>query len=94
MGLPDAVKAKRQQILTIAVRHGARNVRLVGSVARGEADERSDVDRLVDMEPGRSLLDHAALSTELNRLLNGKVDVISERGLKPRRREPVLKEAL
>ena len=94
MGLPEAVKAKRQEILTIAARHGARNVRLFGSVARGEAEERSDVDLLVDMEPSWSLLDHAALSIELNRLLNCKVDVISERGLKPRIRERVLKEAV
>jgi predicted nucleotidyltransferase len=94
MGLPEDVKTKRQEILTNAARHGARNVRLFGSVARGEADERSDVDLLVDMEPGRRLLDHAALSIELNRLLNCKVDVISERGLKARSRERVLKEAV
>jgi hypothetical protein len=94
MGIPETVKAKRQEILTIAARHGARNVRLFGSVARGEADERSDVDLLVDMELGRSLLDHAALSIELNRLLDCKVDVVSERGLKPRIRERVLREAV
>jgi predicted nucleotidyltransferase len=94
MSLPEKVKAKRREILTIAARYGARNVRLFGSIARGEADERSDVDLLVDMEPGRSLLDHAALSIELNRLLDCKVDVISERGLKPRIRERVLKEAV
>jgi len=94
MRLPEKVKAKRQDILAIAARHGARNVRLFGSIARGEADDRSDVDLLVDMEPGRSLLDHAALSIELNRLLNCKVDVISERGLKPRIGERVLKEAI
>ncbi len=94
MSLPERVKAKRGEILAIAARHGARNVRLFGSIARGEADERSDVDLLIDMEPGRSLLDHAALSIELNRLLNCKVDVISERGLKPRIRERVLKEAI
>jgi predicted nucleotidyltransferase len=94
MSVPEKVKVKRQEILAIAARHGARNVRLFGSVARGEADELSDVDLLVDMEPGRSLLDHAALSIELNRLLDCKVDVISARGLKPRIRERILKEAL
>lgn len=94
MRLPERLKAKRQDILAIAARHGARNVRLFGSIARGEADERSDVDLLVDMEPGRSLLDHAALSIELNRLLGCKVDVISARGLKPRIRDRVLKEAV
>ena len=94
MGIPERVKAKRQEILTIAARHGARNVRLFGSVARGEADERSDVDLLVDMELRRRLLDHAARSIELHRLLDCKVDVVSERGRKPRIRARVLKEAV
>lgn len=67
MGLPEKVKAKRQEILTIAARHGARNVRLFGSLARGEADERSDVDLLVDMDPGRSSSDFA-LQCEADKL--------------------------
>ena len=54
------LKEKREEILRLAAKHGARNVRVFGSVARGEADEQSDIDLLVDMEPGRSLLDHAA----------------------------------
>jgi hypothetical protein len=68
-------------------------VRVFGSVARGEADERSDIDLLVQMEPGRSLLDHAALWLELEKLLGRGVDVVSEKGLRPRVREHVLRDA-
>jgi len=84
---------KRNAILDAAERHGARNVRIFGSVARAEDDERSDLDFLVEMEPGRSLLDHAALLLDLEQLLGCKVDVLSERGLKARMRERVLSEA-
>ncbi len=88
------LKAKREDILRIAAKHGARNVRVFGSVARGEADEQSDIDLLVEMESDRSLLDHAALWLELQEVLGCKVDVVSERGIKPRIRERVLKEAV
>lgn len=84
----------RNEILAIAARHGARNVRLFGSVARGEADERSDIDLVVDFDPERSLLDHAALSLELQELLGREVDVVSGRGLKPSIRERVMAEAV
>jgi len=84
---------KRAEILETARRHGARNVRIFGSVARGEADEKSDLDFLVEMEPGRSLLDHAALLLDLEELLGCKVDVLSEKGIKARMRERVLREA-
>lgn len=80
--------------MRIAARHGARNVRVFGSVARGEADEKSDIDLLVEFEPGRSLLDHAGLWLELQELLGCKVDVVSDRGIKPRIRERVLREAV
>jgi predicted nucleotidyltransferase len=69
-------------------------VRVFGSVARGEADEQSDIDLLVEFEPNRSLLDHAGLWVELQELLGVKVDVVSERGLKPRIRQRVLQEAI
>lgn len=94
MGLDELMKSKRQEILTIAARYGARNVRIFGSVARGEADEASDIDLIVEFEPGRSLLDHAGLWLELQELLGCKVDVVSDRGIKPRIRERVLKEAV
>ena len=71
-----------------------RSVRIFGSAARGEADERSDVDVLVDMEPGRSLLDLAGVLVDLEELLGCKVDVVTERGLRERIRERVLQEAV
>ena len=61
MTLEALLKEKREEILRIAARHGARNVRVFGSVARGDADAQSDIDLLVEFEPDRSLLDHAAL---------------------------------
>jgi predicted nucleotidyltransferase len=92
---PEALlKEKREEILHIAARHGARNVRVFGSVARGEADAQSDIDLLVEFEPDRSLLDHAALWLELQELLGCKVDVVSEGGVKARIRDRVLREAL
>lgn len=84
----------REEILEIASRHGARNVRLFGSVARGEDDEHSDIDLLVDLDSSRSLLDHAALLLELRALLGDGVDVVTERGMKPRVRERVLEDAV
>ena len=94
MNLQTLLKEKREQILAAAARHGATNVRIFGSVARGEADENSDIDILVTFEAGRSLLDHAALLIELEELLGCKVDVVSEKGLRPRMRETVMRDAL
>ena len=94
MTLEALLKEKREEILRIAAKHGARNVRVFGSLARGEADAQSDIDLLVEFEPDRSLLDHAALWLELQDLLGCKVDVVSEGGVKARIRERVLREAL
>jgi len=69
-------------------------VRIFGSVARGEADSESDIDFLVNMEPGRSLLDLCGLLIDLEELLGRKVDVVTEKGLRDRIRERVLKEAV
>ena len=93
MNLRNLVKEKRAAILDTAKRHGAQNVRIFGSVARGDFDEKSDLDFLVEMEPGRSLLDHASLLLDLEKLLGCKVDVVSEKGIKTRIRERVLREA-
>ncbi|WP_284057160.1 nucleotidyltransferase family protein [Thermalbibacter longus] len=90
----ELLKEKREEILRLAAKYGARKVRVFGSVARGEADEESDIDLLVEFEPGRSLLDHAGLWLELQELLGCKVDVVSERGIKPRIRERILREAV
>jgi hypothetical protein len=81
-------------MLRIAGGHGACNVRLFGSVARGEDDEESDIDLLVELEPGRSLLDLGGLQYDLERLLGRRVDVVTERGVKARMRERVLAEAV
>lgn len=94
MGLNKLIQDKRPEIFKIAARHGAYNVRLFGSVARGEADEASDVDVLVELEPNRSLLDLGGLLADLEELLGCKVDVVTERGLKTRIRDRVLKEAV
>jgi len=93
MGLEELLKEKREEILKIAASHGARNVRVFGSVARGDADESSDVDLLVDMEPDRSLLDVTALVADIRALLGRRVDVVSEKGLYWLLRRRILKEA-
>jgi predicted nucleotidyltransferase len=87
------LKNKREEILRIAAKHGARNVRVFGSVVRGEARPDSDVDFLVEMEPGRTLLDMGGLLMELRDALGREVDVVTERGLKTRIRDRILKEA-
>ena len=88
------LREKRDDILRIAARHGASNVRVFGSVARGEADEESDIDFLVDLAPDRSLLDLGGLWWDLNDLLGGKADVVTEQGLRDHIRERVLEEAM
>jgi len=94
MDLGALLKEKREDILRIAAKHGARNVRVFGSVVRGEARPNSDVDFLVDMQPGRTLLDMGGLLMDLRDALGQEVDVVTERGLKTRIRERVLKEAM
>jgi len=94
MTTEQLVKRKREEILRVSAQHGARNVRIFGSVARGEADEASDIDFLVEMEPGRSLLDLGGLQVELESLLGRHVDVVTVRGLKARIRSTVLREAV
>ncbi len=94
MSVKELLQAKRTEILHIAARHGAHNVRIFGSVARGEDDEQSDVDFLVEMDEGRSLMDHAALLVDLEELLGRKVDVAPENVLRPKIKDRVLKEAV
>lgn len=88
------VKEKREEILRIASRYGAHDVRVFGSLVRGEADRESDVDFLVELEAGRSLLDLGGLQMELESLLGRQVDIVTARGLKARIRERVLREAI
>jgi uncharacterized protein len=93
LGIKDLLQAKREEILRTAATHGASNVRVFGSVARGEAGENSDIDLLIDLEQGRSLLDQAGLMVELEDLLGRKVDVVTEQGLYWLLRRRILKEA-
>ncbi|MFO8008652.1 MAG: nucleotidyltransferase family protein [Candidatus Brocadiia bacterium] len=88
------ITERRQEVLRTARRHGARNVRLFGSVVRGEAEARSDVDVLVELEEGRSLLDHVALKQDLEDLLGCPVDVVTENALHRLLRERILEEAM
>jgi hypothetical protein len=94
MTVAALLSEKRKDILRIAAKYGARQVRVFGSVARGEDDEQSDVDFLVDLEAGRSLLDLGGLQYELESLLGRPVDVVTEHGLKARMRERTLREAV
>jgi predicted nucleotidyltransferase len=90
----DTIREKRDAIMRIAAKHGATQVRLIGSVARGEARPDSDVDLLVTWSEGTSLLDQAALMLELERLLSRKVDIASDGWVKPSIRESVYRDAV
>jgi predicted nucleotidyltransferase len=84
----------RDTILRIAEQHGVLNVRVFGSVARGESTQRSDVDLLVAMEPGRSYLDFVAFWQDVEEALECKVDVVDDGGISPYLRERILREAI
>ena len=90
----DVIRKKRTRILAIAGRHGATNLRVFGSVARGDAGPESDLDLLVELEPGRSLLDHIALIQDLEEALGCKVDVVTVKALKERYKKRVLDETI
>ena len=85
---------QRQKILQIAASHGARDVRIFGSMARGEARPDSDLDLLVKLDPGQSLLDIIALKQDLEDLIGRKVDVLTEAAISPYIREQVLENAI
>ncbi len=93
-GINTLLRAKREDILRTAMRYGAYNIRVFGSVVRGEADIKSDIDLLVDIEPGRTLFDLESLLIDLQSLLGREVDVVTEKGLRGRIRERVLKDAV
>lgn len=88
------IKRYRSEILDLAMRHGAGNVRVFGSLARGEGKEDSDLDLLVTLGEGRSLLDLVGLKQDLEDLVRRPVDVVTERALSPYLRERVLSEAV
>ena len=94
MGINELLGQKRAEILSLAAKYGASDIRIFGSVARGTADTDSDIDFLVDLEPGWSLFDLGGLMTDLQQLLGRNVDVITPAGLRPKFRRRVLKEAV
>ena len=94
MSIFELLKGKREDILRIATQHGASNIRIFGSVARGEVKSGSDIDFLVELESSRSLLDRIALIQDLEDLLGTKVDVATDKGLGERVRDRILREAL
>lgn len=94
MSIEELLKNKRVEILRVAAKHGARNVRIFGSAARGEAKPGSDVDFLVDVAPQHSPFFPGGLLVDLEETLGCKVDIVTERGLHWYIRERVLKEAV
>ena len=94
MTLQNLRAARRDEILNLATKRGARNVRVFGSVVRGDNRPDSDVDFLVEMEPGRTLFDLSGFVLDLQELLGTSVDVVTEAGLRPRIRDRVLAEAV
>jgi predicted nucleotidyltransferase len=93
MSIRERVGEKRDEILRIAARHGASNVRIFGSVARGEAGTSSDLDLLVAFESGRSLLDQIGLEQDLEELLGFEVDIVVEGGINPYLEPIIMAEA-
>jgi uncharacterized protein len=89
----DPIASRRDEILRLARLHGARNVRVFGSRARGEAGADGDVDFLVDFDPDRSLLDLGGLQFDLQELLGRRVDLVTENALHGYLRDRVLGEA-
>ncbi len=92
--IENILKSKREQVLALAAKHGAYNVRVFGSVARGEAGPASDIDFLIEPNPSWSLLDHIRFKQALEELLGIRVDVVTDKTLHPRIRARVLKEAV
>jgi predicted nucleotidyltransferase len=93
MSLSETLQSNREQLFAIAHRFGARNVRVFGSLARGQERPGSDLDLLVDMAPGRSLLDLIGLEQEITDLLGCTVDIVVEGGISPYLEPQILAEA-
>ena len=93
MKTSDFIQNKRKEILQISSSHGAKNIRIFGSVARGDDEPESDIDILIELDKGRTLLDLAGLSIDLQNLLGRKVDVVTEKSLHWYIREKIISEA-
>ena len=94
MSVSNTIKSRREEIMKIAKKFGAINVRVFGSMARGEEGPESDLDVIVEMEKGASLLDIIAIKQDIEDLLGRKVDVVTEASISPYIREKVLGEAV
>lgn len=92
--ISDSIRARRDDILRIAAQHGARNVRVFGSVARGDAGPESDLDLLVDAGPETTPFFPGGMVADLEQLLGRRIDVVEPDGLLPALRDRVLREAL
>lgn len=90
----DLLKRHRAEVLRLAAVYGATDIRVFGSAARGTADETSDIDLLVRMAPGRRVFDIGGLLMDLQALPGRRVDIVTERGLRPRIRAQVLRDAV
>ena len=93
MKISKLIQNKREDIIRLSGKHGATNIRIFGSVARGEERLDSDIDILVDLDKDRSLLDLSGLSLDLQQLLGCKVDVLTEKSIHWYIRDRILKEA-
>ncbi len=94
MKIKETLQQKREEILHLAAQHGASNVRIFGSVARGEEREDSDIDFLVDMDSDRTLLDRIGFIQDLEDLLGRKVDVATFTGLREYFRERIMSQVI
>ena len=90
----DDVRKNKDRIIQIAACRGASHIRIFGSVARGEERAYSDLDLLVEFEPGRSLVDHVGLIQDLREYLGYDVDVVTEKGLNRHIRDKIMQEAI
>lgn len=89
----NELRSRRSEILSLAARHGVRNIRVFGSVARGDDHSDSDIDFLVEIEQGRSLLDLIAFEQDLSELLDRRVEVLTDGGISPYLQHQILDEA-
>ena len=94
MSTLDFLRSRRSEILALAARHGAANVRVFGSVARGEDAAHSDLDFLVDMAEDRSLYDLVGFQQDIEKLLGRKIDLLTENGINRHLRERIVAEAV
>lgn len=94
MSLLDRIHSQKKELIAVAKKHGAYNLRIFGSVARGEESEKSDIDILVSFEKGRNIFDEVRLFDELTQCLNHKIDLVGEDALSPLLKSKILAESI